>query len=215
MNEALRYTKGLGDATVYARIPYAGKFWNFATLLWSNIEVAACRVFMTEMAEDTSVDSSWYYATLTPPNGGPWPVEIVRVDTGDVIGNDIAVVLPMEPTGTISFSDYIALRPEATPITGADKLLVTQDGEVKLTGSTTVGGGIVETVLIDASTTPVTALPLSGEIVYVKSDDTADVAGFSISVLGHTMCQELQNGLANTGESIRVKLIGVHWYKID
>lgn len=118
--------------------------------------------------------------------------------------------------GTISFSAYISSRPAATtPMADADKILVIQDGVVKLIGSEDVGGGVVDTVLIDASTTPSTALPASGEIVYVKSDATADIAGFAVSVVGQTMCQELTNGLANTGESIRVKLIGTHWYKID
>jgi len=115
---------------------------------------------------------------------------------------------------TIAFADYIASRPTAlTPVGTSDRILILQDGLVKLVASGNVGNAIT-TVLIDASATPTTLLPASGEIVYVKSDATASVAGFAVSVVGQILCQELINGLSNTGESIRVKLIGDQWYKI-
>lgn len=117
--------------------------------------------------------------------------------------------------GTIAFSAYIASRPTATtPVADEDRILILQDGVVKLVASADTGGGIVQTVLIDANTTPTTLLPASGEIIYVKSDDNADIAGFAVSVVGQTMCGELENGLSVYGESIRVKLIGTNWYKI-
>lgn len=115
--------------------------------------------------------------------------------------------------GTIAFSDYIASRPAATTPTGtADRLLILQGGEVRRIAPVETGY-IVPTVLINGSVTPVTNLPTSGEIVYVKSDDTASICGFAVSVLGQTMCQELINGLSVLGESIRVKLVGTKWYK--
>lgn len=117
--------------------------------------------------------------------------------------------------GVIPFSDYIASRPQATtPVGAADRVLLLQDGVVKLAASSDTGYA-VETILIDAGLTPLTALPASGEVVYKKSDDTADVCAFEVSVEGQTMCQELQNGLSVFNESIRVKLIGTHWYKIS
>lgn len=117
--------------------------------------------------------------------------------------------------GTIAFSDYIASRPTATtPVSDTDRILILQGGIVKLVASADTGYPGASTVLIDATITPTTSLPESGEIVYVKSDDSADVAMFAVSVVGQTMCQELQNGLSVMGESIRVKLIGINWYKI-
>ena len=116
---------------------------------------------------------------------------------------------------TITFSDYIASRPVATtPVGSSDKILMLQDGVVKLAASEDTGYQGAETVLINASATPVTILPASGEVVYKKIDTSVDVATFNVSVVGHTMCQELQNGLAIEGETLRVKLIGTKWYKI-
>jgi len=116
--------------------------------------------------------------------------------------------------GSIAFSDYISSRPAATtPVDSADTLIVLQGGVVKLVASDDVGM-VIPSTLIDASLSPVTLLPASGEIVYEKTDASDDVAGFAVSVLGQTMCQELQNGLAGQFESIRVKLIGTNWYKI-
>lgn len=117
--------------------------------------------------------------------------------------------------GTISFAAYIASRPTATtPVGDTDRILILQDGVVKLVASEDTGRQGIETVLIDAGITPNTVLPESGEIVYVKSDNSADVCGFTPALVGQTMCQELQNGLAVQGESLRVKLIGTNWYRI-
>ena len=116
--------------------------------------------------------------------------------------------------GTIKFSDYIASRPAAnTPVGASDRLLILQDGAVKLVASDDTGRG-VETVLIDATLTPTTSLPASGEIVYKKSDDSATVCAFAVSVEGQIMCQELIDGLSVQGEVLRVKLIVDTWYKI-
>lgn len=117
--------------------------------------------------------------------------------------------------GTIAFSNYIASRPDAAaPVKSTDRVLILQGGAVKLIASDDIGGGLVSTVLIDSSITPTTLLPKSGEIVYAKTNDSLVPCGFDVSVAGQTMCQELINGLSIAGESIRVKLIGVHWYKI-
>lgn len=117
--------------------------------------------------------------------------------------------------GTIAFSDYIASRPTATtPVGVLDRIMILQDGVVKLVASADTGYTGPQVVLVNATTTPTTSLPASGEIVYIKSDDSANVANFAVSVVGQTMCAELINGLYVQGESIRVKLIGTNWYRI-
>lgn len=117
--------------------------------------------------------------------------------------------------GFLAFSEYIASRPASTlPVGTADRIMILQDGVVKLVASADTGQAGVSTILIDAEITPVTSLPASGEIVYVKSDASETVANFQVSVVGQTMCQELIDGLSGQGTSIRVKLIGVNWYKI-
>lgn len=98
MNESLRYTKGLGNAEIYVRIPSAGTFWDFTASAWSGTEITTCRVFMTEFP-DTSTLTSWYLAEFTPPVGGPYSVEIVRLSTGEVVGNDIIYA---SPGGTVT-----------------------------------------------------------------------------------------------------------------
>jgi len=114
---------------------------------------------------------------------------------------------------TISFAAYVASRPAATtPLDATDQILILQGGTVKLVASADTVG--VTTTLINGSLNPITLLPASGEIVYVKSDATSSVCNFAVSVVGQTMCQELENGLSIEGESIRVKLIGSNWYKI-
>lgn len=116
--------------------------------------------------------------------------------------------------GFMAFSDYIASRSEATvPVGTSDRIMILQDGVVKLVASADTGQAGVSTVLIDATITPVTTLPASGEIVYVKSDASATVANFQVLVVGQTMCQALQNGLEGEGSHIRVKLIGSNWYE--
>jgi len=116
----------------------------------------------------------------------------------------------------VTFSDYISSRPTATsPLDSADQIMVLQDGAVKVISSINAGYEAIDTVLINASTTPMTTLPNSGEVVYQKSDSSSAVAYFQVGVVGQTMCQELQDGLSGEGESIRVKLIGTKWYNIE
>lgn len=118
--------------------------------------------------------------------------------------------------GTIPLSDYLASRPEATlPLASTDRLVVVQGGAVKQVAPSNVGAGLVPTTLINTTINAATVLPASGEIVYVKANAGGAVATFSVSVPGQTMCQELQNGLSGEGETIRVKLIGVHWYRLN
>lgn len=86
MLESVRFTKGLGNEAVYARILDGATFWNFVTLVWVEVETAQCRAFLAELT-DSSVDSSWYQAAITPPDGGPFAIEVVY--DGGVIGYDL------------------------------------------------------------------------------------------------------------------------------
>lgn len=118
--------------------------------------------------------------------------------------------------GTIAISDYLSSRPAAsTPLGDTDMLLVIQGGSVNQVASGDVGAGLVDLVLINPTINPTTLLPASGEIVYEKSDESATVCNFAVSVVGQTMCLELQNGLSAYGESIRVRLVGNNWYRIS
>ncbi len=113
--------------------------------------------------------------------------------------------------GTIPFSSYLASLPTASAPMGAnDTFPVLQGGAVKNLNSQNVA----PTVLVDATSTPNIVLPVSGEITYIKTDASNTPVGFQPTVIGQTMCLELQNGLANQNESIRVKLIGENWYKV-
>lgn len=101
MNESLRYDKGLGNSEVYCRVTNGNLFFNFSTIAWVGTEVAGCRVFLTEYP-DTSTVQSWYAGVIPPvPVGGPYGVDVVRLSTGAVIGNDfitqsVDVVLPID-----------------------------------------------------------------------------------------------------------------------
>lgn len=104
MNIAIRYDKGMGNAEVYARLLGPSGFWNFLNSAWDATETAATRAFMPELA-DSSTETSWYQSTITPPSGGPYAVEYVRISTGAVIGNDI--------------SAYSSPPPEVPPVASA------------------------------------------------------------------------------------------------
>lgn len=86
--ESLRYTKGLGGAEVYAVLEYGLGFWDFANEQESATETADCRVFLAELP-DLDPDTAYYYASLDIPLGGPFPVKIKLLSTGDLIGTDL------------------------------------------------------------------------------------------------------------------------------
>jgi len=101
MNESIRYDKGLGNSEVYARVVNNTQFYNFSTVAWVDSEVSGCRIFLTEYP-DSSTTQSWYAENLPAvPVGGPYGVDIVRLSSGDTIGNDLItqstdVVLPID-----------------------------------------------------------------------------------------------------------------------
>ena len=91
--------------------------------------------------------------------------------------------------GTISFDDFMKTRPSAAAISSTDTVLILQDGTTKVINPSSTGFGPSpdSTVLINASITPTTLLPESGTVTYIKIDDSTDIAGFDVSVVGQTM----------------------------
>jgi hypothetical protein len=103
MIESLRYNKGLGNSAIYSRIATGTQFYDFVAMGFVAIETANCRLFMIE-TDDTSATQAWYSVDITPPVGGPWPVEIVELSSTLVIGNDLILgaipTPPPPPPGT-------------------------------------------------------------------------------------------------------------------
>lgn len=82
----IRYTEGLADTGVYARLRDAsGNYWNFTTLTWDAALTALCKTFLVETQD---ADDSLYSASATIPIGGPWIEEMVLESSGRVIGYD-------------------------------------------------------------------------------------------------------------------------------
>ena len=85
MNLQIEYTTGAGALAVYARVRnFSGKYWNFTTLVWDIVESASSKVFFAE--PDPINAAGFFTASFTPPVAGPWPVDIVRVSDGLIIG---------------------------------------------------------------------------------------------------------------------------------
>ena len=109
MNESLRTDKGLGNSEVYARVVNGALFYDFSAVAWVSVETSGCRVFLAEYPDSSPVQS-WYAGNLPPvPAGGPYGVDIVRLSSGTVIGNDFItqstdVVLPL-PTSAGNTQD--------------------------------------------------------------------------------------------------------------
>jgi len=81
----VRYTSGLGDAALYARIRNAtGQFWDFVALSWGVIGTD-CKAFLTEYA-DSDPSTSYYAAEIIVPFNGVFCIEIVVDSTSLVLG---------------------------------------------------------------------------------------------------------------------------------
>jgi len=81
----VRYTTGLGDAALYARIRNAtGQFWDFVALSWGVIGTD-CKAFLTEYA-DSDPATSYFAAEIIVPFNGVFCIEIVVDSTSLVIG---------------------------------------------------------------------------------------------------------------------------------
>jgi hypothetical protein len=81
----VRYTTGLGDAALYARIRNAtGQFWDFVALSWGVIGTD-CKAFLAEYA-DSDPATSYFAAEIVVPFNGVFCIEIVVDSTSLVIG---------------------------------------------------------------------------------------------------------------------------------
>lgn len=73
--------------------------------------------------------------------------------------------------------------------------------------------GIAQAVTADASIGMATVnLPLVGEVIVVKVDDTANVVRL-VPQPGHTVCREASFDLTVQDETVRLILIGANWYR--
>jgi hypothetical protein len=81
----VRYTTGLGNAALYARIRNAtGQFWDFVALTWGVIGTD-CKKFLTEYA-DSDPSTSYYSKEIVVPFNGVFCIEIVVDSTSLVLG---------------------------------------------------------------------------------------------------------------------------------
>lgn len=86
MNAFVRYTTGLGDAAIYARIRNAaGEFWDFVALAFVTPITADCKEFLVEVA-DGDPTTSYYGAAITVPTDAIYSIEVVLDSDGTVLG---------------------------------------------------------------------------------------------------------------------------------
>jgi hypothetical protein len=82
----VRYTVGLGNAALYARIRNEiGEFWDFVGLEWVTPITADCKQFLTEYA-DSDPATSYFSKEIFVPFNGVFCIEIVVDSTSLVIG---------------------------------------------------------------------------------------------------------------------------------
>lgn len=105
MDLAIDYTTGAGSAAVFARQRnFAGKYGNFSTGQWDTIESANTKVFFTE--PDPINAPGFFSASFAPIPGGPFPVDIVEVSSGLVIGKaDTDAPVNSIPTNPVLATD--------------------------------------------------------------------------------------------------------------
>jgi hypothetical protein len=100
----VRTTKGLGDATVYARLRNSsGQYWDFVALSWVTTINANCKLLLLEYADADTLESL-YMSSAPVPAGGPWIQEAVNDSTNQVYGSDDSVMGQL--TGAPSSSSH-------------------------------------------------------------------------------------------------------------
>lgn len=80
-----RYTKGLGNAALYATSYFGARYWNFVTLAWVTLESVDTKRFLTEYPDARDAAQSAYETTITPPTGGEFPLAIVQASDGTTL----------------------------------------------------------------------------------------------------------------------------------
>ena len=82
----VRYTTGLGDAAIYARLRNAvGEFWDFVGLAWVTPITTDCKAFLTEYT-DGDPSTSYFSANIVVPADDVYAIEVVLASDGTVLG---------------------------------------------------------------------------------------------------------------------------------
>lgn len=86
MNAFVRYTSGLGNSAIYARLrDGSGQFWDFVAVEWTATLDADCKQFLTE-ATDGDPTTAYYGAAITIPTDDIYSIEVVLASDGTVLG---------------------------------------------------------------------------------------------------------------------------------
>lgn len=120
----VRTTKGLGNATVYARLRDAsGQYWDFIGGVWDASETANTKLFLTEYPDGDDLESLYMASSTSLPTGGPFLEEAVDSTDDSVIAIDDYVMgeLASVPGGNASWQEkleyvfqYLAFKRTAT-----------------------------------------------------------------------------------------------------
>jgi hypothetical protein len=86
MEISIRYTKGLGNSSIYVRVrSIDGKYYDFTSHVLSASELSTCKNYLTEYQDSSTIDSL-YSTDVTIPNDGIYIIEIVDSYDKSVIG---------------------------------------------------------------------------------------------------------------------------------
>mgnify|MGYP001172714798 FL=1 len=82
----VRYTSGLGNSAIYARLrDGVGKFWDFVGLAWVTPITTNCKQYMTEYT-DSDPATSYYAKEIVVPSATILCIEVVLNSTSLVLG---------------------------------------------------------------------------------------------------------------------------------
>lgn len=184
----IRYTAGLGNTAIYARLRNAtGQFWDFVGLTWVGTETADCKVNMTERDDSDTVDSL-YAINLTMPSGGPWIQEAVLASSGGVLGvdttaldakaSDILTESQSHPTLAEIEATTVLAKLDTLPI----QVMSATKGAIQVSYAKT--GGTVEVVKGDTISIPYGPLgkDITGRKVYFAAKQLLDDSTYKIAV---------------------------------
>lgn len=146
-----RYLK---NKILLTRIRNLGQYWNFNSNIWTDTESVDTKIQLQEYS-DSSLVESYYAINLNTPPGGPWPIEILEMESGSVLfrgDTDVPVVSRMEAFSYIA-PDNSAIQDikTKTDILPADILLATDSRlnhlDADISTRSTFDGGQVSSVL--------------------------------------------------------------------
>jgi hypothetical protein len=86
MEISIRYTKDLGNSSIYVRVrSIDGKYYDFTSHVLSTSELSTCKSYLTEY-QDSSITDSLYSTDVAIPNDVIYIIEIVDSYDNSVIG---------------------------------------------------------------------------------------------------------------------------------